>query len=286
MIYGGSIQPGKSRLTGGDLSISSCFESAGALMYGKITEEQMDDIVRHACPGPGGCGGMYTANTMASAIEVMGLTLPGSSSFPAGSPAKFRECENAAEAIRVCLEKDIKPRDLVTKESLENALVLTAALGGSTNSVLHFLAISHSADLDLSLDDFKRVADKTPILANIKPFGKYMMNDLYEIGKLSEHSPHRFRLTVCRWSSISMQVPHRSRSPQRLPSHRHRQDSRTKCCQCTSPLPYTRHHPSPREPHPTKGADPCTLRLSRTRWSGRQDHWTRRRELYRKGESV
>ncbi|RPA87836.1 putative mitochondrial dihydroxy acid dehydratase [Ascobolus immersus RN42] len=182
MIYGGSIQPGKSKLTGGDLSISSCFESAGALMYGKINEETMDDIVRHACPGPGGCGGMYTANTMASGLEVMGLTLPGSSSFPAGSPAKFRECENAAEAIRVCLEKDIKPRDLVTKESLENALVLTAALGGSTNSVLHFLAISHTADLNLTIDDFQRVADKTPILANIKPFGKYMMNDLYEIG--------------------------------------------------------------------------------------------------------
>lgn len=193
MIYGGSIQPGKSRRTGAPLSISSCFESAGALMYGQITEDEMDDIVRHACPGPGGCGGMYTANTMASAIEVMGLTLPGSSSFPAGSPAKFRECENAAEAIRICLERDIKPRDLVTKESLENALVLTAALGGSTNSVLHFLAISHTADLDLILDDFKRVADKTPILANIKPFGKYMMNDLYDIGNL----PSSFSVRTC-----------------------------------------------------------------------------------------
>lgn len=190
MIYGGSIKPGHSDKLGKDLSISTCFESAGALMYGKVSREEVDDVVRHACPGVGGCGGMYTANTMASAIEVMGLTLPGSSSFPAGSPAKLRECANVAKAIRVCLEKDIKPRDLVTRDSLENALVLTMALGGSTNAVLHLLAISHAYDLDLSLDDFKRVAEKTPLLGNLKPFGRYMMTDLYEIGYFPFHRHH------------------------------------------------------------------------------------------------
>ncbi|KAF8462522.1 dihydroxy-acid/6-phosphogluconate dehydratase [Kalaharituber pfeilii] len=182
MIYGGSIKGGFSERLKQPVNISSCFEAHGALMYGKLTTEDLDDVIRHACPGPGGCGGMYTANTMATAIEAMGLTLPGSSSTPAEDPAKRRECLAAAAAIKVCLEKDIKPRDLITKESLENALVLTMVLGGSTNSVLHFLAISHSADLDLSIDDFQRVADKIPVLADLKPSGKYMMYDLYKLG--------------------------------------------------------------------------------------------------------
>lgn len=191
MVYGGSIKPGYSEKLKQDISISTCFESAGALMYGKMSLEEVDDVIRHACPGVGGCGGMYTANTMASAIEAMGLTLPGSSSFPAGSPAKMRECVSVAKSLRVCLERDIKPRDLVTKESMENALVLIMALGGSTNAVLHLLAIAHTADLDLSIDDFQRVANKTPLLGNLKPFGKYMMTDLYEIGRyLLCASPH------------------------------------------------------------------------------------------------
>ncbi|KAF8455831.1 dihydroxy-acid/6-phosphogluconate dehydratase [Terfezia claveryi] len=182
MIYGGSIKGGFSERLKQPVNISSCYEAHGAMMYGKLTTDDLDDLIRNACPGPGGCGGMYTANTMATAIEAMGLTLPGSSSTPAEGPAKRRECIAAAAAIKVCLEKDIKPRDLITKESLENALVMTTALCGSTNAVLHFLAISHSADLDLTIDDFQRVADKIPVLADLKPSGKYMMYDLYELG--------------------------------------------------------------------------------------------------------
>jgi len=182
MIYGGSIKGGFSERLKQPVNISSCFEAHGAMMYGKLTTDDLDDVIRHACPGPGGCGGMYTANTMATAIEAMGLTLPGSSSTPAEGPAKRRECLAAAAAIKALLEKDIKPRDLITKESLENALVMTMALCGSTNAVLHFLAISHSADLDLTIDDFQRVADKIPVLADLKPSGKYMMYDLYELG--------------------------------------------------------------------------------------------------------
>lgn len=182
MIYGGSIKGGFSEKLKQPVNISSCFEYHGALMYGKCTEEELDDVIENACPGAGGCGGMYTANTMATAIEAMGLTLPGSSSTPAEGPAKRRECLAAAAALKVCLEKNIRPRDLITKESLENALVLTMVLCGSTNAVLHFLAISHAADLDLSIDDFQRVADKIPVLADLKPSGKYMMYDLYELG--------------------------------------------------------------------------------------------------------
>ncbi|KAI5780010.1 dihydroxy-acid/6-phosphogluconate dehydratase [Geopyxis carbonaria] len=182
MVYGGSIKGGYSERLKKPVNISSCFEAHGALMYGKMSTEDLDDVVRHACPGPGACGGMYTANTMATAIEAMGLTLPGSSTTLADSPAKHRECLRAAEAIKVLMEKDIKPRDLITKESLENALVSTIVMGGSTNSVLHFLAIAHSADLDLTLDDFQRVSDKTPVLADLKPSGKYMVADLQEIG--------------------------------------------------------------------------------------------------------
>ncbi|KAA8913425.1 dihydroxy-acid/6-phosphogluconate dehydratase [Sphaerosporella brunnea] len=151
-------------------------------MYGKITEEELGGVVKNACPGPGACGGMYTANTMATGIEAMGLTLPGSSTTLADSPAKMRECLKAAEAIKICLEKDIKPRDLITKESLENALVSSMIMGGSTNSVLHYLAIAHSADVELSIDDFQRVSNKVPVLANLKPSGKYMVADLVEIG--------------------------------------------------------------------------------------------------------
>ncbi|RPB03140.1 dihydroxy-acid and 6-phosphogluconate dehydratase [Choiromyces venosus 120613-1] len=182
MIYGGSIKGGYSERLRQPVNISSCFEAHGALMYGKISEADLDDVVRHACPGPGGCGGMYTANTMATAIEAMGLTLPGSSTTPAESPAKMRECLRATEAIKVCLEKDIKPRDLITRESFENAMVVTMIMGGSTNAVLHFLAMSHTADLDLTIDDFQRVSDKIPYLADLKPSGKYMVTDLAEIG--------------------------------------------------------------------------------------------------------
>ncbi|OJJ47677.1 hypothetical protein ASPZODRAFT_151141 [Penicilliopsis zonata CBS 506.65] len=194
MIYGGSIQVGYSDLLRKPVNISSCFEAAGSYAYNtlrqpddggdtsKTKDEIMDDLERHACPGAGACGGMFTANTMATAIESMGLSLPGSSSTPAESPTKMRECVKAADAIRVCLEKNIKPRDLLTKRSFENALVMTMALGGSTNGVLHFLAMARTAGVELTLDDFQRVSNKIPFIANLSPSGKYYMADLYEIG--------------------------------------------------------------------------------------------------------
>ena len=154
MIYGGSIKKGHSRLLNKDVNISTCYEASGALNYGKLKaasragekgrtpDDVMDDLEKNACPGAGACGGMYTANTMSTAIEAMGLCLPGSSSNLAESPAKMRECAKAAEAIKICMEKNIRPRDLMTKESFENALVMLMALGGSTNGVLHLLAMA------------------------------------------------------------------------------------------------------------------------------------------------
>lgn len=194
MIYGGTIKKGFSKLLGKDVNISTCYEASGAYIYdrlraaedpgkeGRTPSDVMDDLEQHACPGAGACGGMYTANTMSTAIEAMGLCLPGSSSNPADSPAKMRECERAAEAIKVCMEKDIRPRDLLTKESFENALVMTMALGGSTNGVLHFLAMAGTAEVPLTLDDVQRVSNKIPFLADLAPSGKYMMEDLYNIG--------------------------------------------------------------------------------------------------------
>ena len=194
MVYGGSIAVGYSKLLRKPINISTCYEAAGAYIYNtlvqpddgddrtKSKDEIMDDIEHHACPGAGACGGMYTANTMATAIESMGLSLPGSSSNPATSPAKMRECLKAADAIRICMERRIKPRDLLTRQAFENAMVITMALGGSTNSVVHFLAMAATAGVPLSLDDFQRVSDKIPVIANLAPSGKYFMADLYEIG--------------------------------------------------------------------------------------------------------
>ena len=194
MIYGGTIAVGHSSLLRKPINISTCYEASGAYNYNtlkqpddggdmtKTKDEIMDDIEQHACPGAGACGGMYTANTMATAIESMGLTLPGSSSTPALSPAKMRECVKAADAIRICMERDIKPLDLLTKRSFENALVMTMALGGSTNGVVHFLAMAATAGVDLTLDDIQRVSNKIPFIADLAPSGKYYMADLYDIG--------------------------------------------------------------------------------------------------------
>ncbi|KAH7342821.1 dihydroxy-acid dehydratase-like protein [Rhexocercosporidium sp. MPI-PUGE-AT-0058] len=194
MIYGGTIKKGFSKLLNKEINISTCYEAAGAFAYGRLQAAEgagqsgrtpsdvMQDLEAHACPGVGACGGMYTANTMSTAIEAMGLCLPGSSSNPAESPAKMRECTKAAEAIKVCMEKNIKARDLMTKESFENALVMTMALGGSTNGVLHFLAMAGTAEVPLSLDDVQRVSDKIPFIADLAPSGKYFMEDLYNIG--------------------------------------------------------------------------------------------------------
>lgn len=181
MVYGGTIKPGCSQ-SGATIDIVSAFQAYGQYITGEITEEQRYDIIRHACPGQGACGGMYTANTMASAIETMGMTLPGSSSFPAADPRKKAECEDVGEAIKVALREDIKPREVMTRKAFENAMIVVNILGGSTNAVLHLIAIANSVGLNLTVDDFQAVSDRTPLLADLKPSGKYVMEDIHKIG--------------------------------------------------------------------------------------------------------
>ncbi|KAH7141388.1 dihydroxy-acid/6-phosphogluconate dehydratase [Dactylonectria estremocensis] len=181
MVYGGTIKPGCSK-SGESLDIVSAFQAYGQYITGEITEEQRFDIIRNACPGSGACGGMYTANTMATAIETLGLTLPGSSSSPAEDPAKLAECQNVGAAIRNILKEDIRPRDIMTRQAFENAMIVTTILGGSTNAVLHLIAIAHSVGIKLDLDDFQRVSDRTPFLADLKPSGKWVMADVHKIG--------------------------------------------------------------------------------------------------------
>ncbi|KAG0253737.1 hypothetical protein BG011_006196 [Mortierella polycephala] len=182
MVYGGTIKPGKSACSQGTLDIVSAFQSYGSYLAGTIDETQRQDIVRNSCPGAGACGGMYTANTMASAIEAMGMTLPYSSSTPAEYPEKLQECLDAGMAIRNLLELDIKPRDIMTREAFENAMVLTMILGGSTNAVLHLIAIARSVNVKLTIDDFQDVSSRVPLLADLKPSGKYVMEDIHRIG--------------------------------------------------------------------------------------------------------
>ncbi len=180
MVYGGTIASGcyKDR----KLNIVSAFEALGEKFAGTISDEDYQGVIRNACPGAGACGGMYTANTMSSAIEAMGMSLPYSASNPAVSPDKRAECAKIGKAIYHLLKEDIKPRDIVTQQSLENALTLIMALGGSTNATLHMLAIAHAYGLKLTLKDFQRVSDKVPYIADLKPSGKYLMEDLHEIG--------------------------------------------------------------------------------------------------------
>jgi dihydroxy-acid dehydratase len=180
MVYGGTIRPGN--LNGQKLDIVSAFESYGKFLSNEIDEEQMNQVLKHACPGAGACGGMYTANTMASAIETLGMSLPYSSSIPATHKEKIKECENAGRSIFHILEKDIKPSDIITRKSIENAVTMIIALGGSTNAVMHMLAIAKAAQVDFTIDDFQAVSDKTPFLADLKPSGKYVMEDLYNVG--------------------------------------------------------------------------------------------------------
>lgn len=179
-VYGGSIKPGK--LNGKDIDIVSVFEGVGQYNAGKINKDELSKIECHACPGAGSCGGMYTANTMASAIEAMGMSLPGSSSNPAESDEKFQDCFDAGDAVYKLIEKGIRPRDIMTKEAFENAITVVYALGGSTNAVLHILAIAHAAKVDLTIDDFDRIQRRVPHLADLKPSGKYVMNDLHQVG--------------------------------------------------------------------------------------------------------
>jgi dihydroxy-acid dehydratase len=180
MVYGGTIAPGKYK--GKDLNIISAFEALGQKMAGNLDDEDYKGIIMHSCPGAGACGGMYTANTMSSAIEALGMSLPYSSSSPALSKEKQKECEEAGKYIRLLLERDIKPTDIMTFEAFENAATVIIALGGSTNAVLHFIAIAKSVGLKFTLQDFQRISDKTPLIADLKPSGKYLMEDLHNIG--------------------------------------------------------------------------------------------------------
>ena len=180
MIYGGTIRAGK--WNGHSLDIVSAFQCFGQYITGQIDEETRANIVRKSCPGAGACGGMYTANTMASAIEALGMSLPYSASIPAEDPAKLDECKRAAKAIRHLMEIDLKPRDIMTRAAFENAMVIVVALGGSTNAVLHLIAMARSVGIDLKLNDFQKVSDRVPFLADLKPSGKFVQEDLHSVG--------------------------------------------------------------------------------------------------------
>lgn len=180
MVYGGTIAPG--HYNGQDLNIVSAFEALGQKIAGKISEEDFRSIVKASCPGAGACGGMYTANTMAAAIEALGMSLPYSSSNPALSKEKQDECYSVGNVVRLLMEKDIKPRDIMTRKAFENAITVIMTLGGSTNAVLHLIAIAKSVEVKLSQDDFQAISNKVPVLADFKPSGKYLMQDLHEHG--------------------------------------------------------------------------------------------------------
>jgi len=180
IIYGGTISPGCH--ANKVLDIVSAFEAFGQKIAGNITPEDYKGVIQNACPGPGACGGMYTANTMASAIEAMGMSLPNNSSMPANSADKAAECRRVGAAMRKLLELDLKPRDILTRKAFENALTVITALGGSTNAVLHMIAIAKSVGVPLTIDDFQVISDKTPFIADLKPSGKYVMEDLFNVG--------------------------------------------------------------------------------------------------------
>ncbi|MEX2174041.1 MAG: dihydroxy-acid dehydratase, partial [Pirellulaceae bacterium] len=181
MVYGGTIRAGCTPRHP-KLDIVSAFQAYGEFISGKMSEEERADIIRCSIPGAGACGGMYTANTMSSAIEALGMSLPYSSSIPAEDPLKAAECLAAGKAILHLLEKDIKPRDIMTRAAFENAMVIVMALGGSTNAVLHLIAMARAVDVPLSIDDFQAVSDRVPFLADLKPSGKYVMEDLHHVG--------------------------------------------------------------------------------------------------------
>ncbi len=180
MVYGGTIAAGNYK--GEELNIISSFEALGKKIAGTITPEDFKEVIKHSCPGAGACGGMYTANTMASAIEALGMSLPYSSSNPALSEEKKKECLDAGKAIKLLLEKDIKPKDIMTRKAFENAITIIMIFGGSTNAVLHLIAMAKAVDVELSIDDFQIISDKTPVLADFKPSGKYLMQELHAHG--------------------------------------------------------------------------------------------------------
>lgn len=182
MLYGGTIQPGHCSGAGEVIDVVSAFQAYGQYISGQIDEPKREDIIRHACPGSGACGGMYTANTMASAAEVMGMSMPGSSSAPATSKEKLAECEQIGHVMKNLIISGLLPRDIMTKQAFENAIRYIIITGGSTNAVLHLIALAHSADVELTIDDFQRLSDNTPLLADFRPSGKYVMADLQQYG--------------------------------------------------------------------------------------------------------
>ena len=184
MVYGGTIRPGHSSSSNDVLDIVSAFQSYGGFAAGLIDEDARKDIVKNSCPGPGACGGMYTANTMSSAIEALGMSLPYSSSTPAEDPLKLLECRMAGRYVMELMKKDIKPRDIMTRAAFENAMVIVMATGGSTNAVLHLIAMAKSCGIDLTLDDFQSVSNRIPFIADLKPSGKYVMEDVHKVGLL------------------------------------------------------------------------------------------------------
>ncbi|MFV2067609.1 MAG: dihydroxy-acid dehydratase, partial [Pirellulales bacterium] len=181
MIYGGTIRAGRTA-EGEKVDIVSAFQCYGEYLAGRMDDAKRQGVVRTACPGAGACGGMYTANTMATAIETLGMSLPYSSSTPAEEEAKQDECRRAGEAIRLCLERDIKPRDVMTRQAFENAMVMVMAVGGSTNAVLHLIAMARAVDVPLTIDDFQQVSDRVPFLADLKPSGQFVQEDLHQAG--------------------------------------------------------------------------------------------------------
>ncbi|HEV3339766.1 MAG TPA: dihydroxy-acid dehydratase [Pirellulales bacterium] len=180
MVYGGTIKAG--HRDGEKLDIVSAFQCYGEYLAGKLNDAEREQVVRKSCPGAGACGGMYTANTMASAIEAMGMSLPYSSSIPAEDAGKLDECFRAGQAIRVCLERDLKPRDIMTRAAFENAMVVVMAVGGSTNAVLHLIAMARAVGVELSIDDFQKVSNRVPYIADLKPSGRFVQEDLHKVG--------------------------------------------------------------------------------------------------------
>ena len=254
MIYGGTIRPGS--FNGKPVDVVSAFQSYGELLAGKLSETDRAALLRAACPGAGACGGMYTANTMATAIEALGMSLPGSSSAPATAPEKIAECRAAGAAVRRLLELDLKPSQIMTRAAFENAMAVVVAIGGSTNAVLHLIAMARAVSVDLSIDDFQATSDRVPLLGDFKPSGRYVMEDLHQIGG----TPAVLRLLLARGllhgDCITVTGTHPGGEP--------RQRAGPQCGAGSDPLVRRSGKPARAHPHPA--------RQPRARGRGGEDH--------------
>ncbi len=265
MVYGGTIKPGY--YNNEKLDIVSAFQCYGQYIAGQISEEERQEIVRHSCPGAGACGGMYTANTMATAIEALGMSLPYSASIPAEDPEKKDECHRAGQAILELLKADIKPRDIMTRAAFENAMVTVMALGGSTNAVLHLIAMARSVDVDLGIDDFQSVSDRIPFLADLKPSGKFVQEDLHSIGGTPAVMKYLLEKGLMDGSCLTVTGKTLAENLESLPGLQAGQTDR-----------------SPgRRPDQIKRAHSHPPRFARPGGCGRQDHRQRRVAVHRSG---